>query len=559
MKSLPSFRYLRDLLLLACTCFLMACGGSGSGSGGGVSGGAVVPPSPPSVAETPACLPDATANYLTPNYYVGGAGASDGNDGTTTSKAWATLTRALAEPGPAVIHFLPGSYGILNETAVPALRTGYLTLRPAPSAAAGSVVLTGVNISYPGGSKTSAKLRIVGFTIKPDYDPTSNFFTYLKNVKDFELLNNVITTNQYSKATATPGAPAMFSGVSLDNTDGLLIKSNKITSVFIGLAIINSSNATLQCNYIKPETGSAIQYSTNNTSGLILDNHIRGGAGILYTVDAACLADPACLNAPDGPHAHSSIVSIRSNDLIIRNNIMHGMGTTSALRTYPYDGVNAYSGLAAYSNILIEGNLIYDVWNAAPVQMLNAASEIVFRNNLVVGFYFNYPASGCLDGVIKDARYRYNSAFQVKLASGYDGSGISIANNILVGAAQFPLTAFERNNIIWSYSNSPDNIPTWQATTASGTSNVITSASLGCGNHSTYFESSFFAAAPNFNFAHSQLLNLKPLLTSEAVNFGDASIELMRALGNLDASDEFVSTVVNRTVSGDRSAGPYVP
>lgn len=548
MKSLPSFRYLRDLLLLACTCFLVACGGSGA------EGGAVVPPSPPSVAETPACLPDATADYLTPNYYVGGAGASDGNDGTTTSKAWATLTRALAEPGPAVIHFLPGSYGILNETAVPALRTGYLTLRPAPSAAAGSVVLTGVNISYPGGSKTSAKLRIVGFTIKPDYDPTSNFFTFLKNVQDVELLNNVITTNQYSKATATPGAPAMFSGVSLDNTDGLLIKSNKITSVFIGLSIINSSNATLQCNYIKPETGSAIQYSTNNTSGLILDNHIRGGAGILYTGDAACLADPACLNAPDGPHAHSSMVSIRSNDLTVRNNIMHGMGTTSALRTYPYNGVDASSGLAAYSNILIEGNLIYDVRNASPVQMLNAANQIVFRNNLVVGFNYN---GTCPDGVIGDARHRYNNAFRVTLASGYDGSGISIANNILVGSAYFPMTAFERNNIIWSYST--DNSPTWSATTASGTSKVITIASLGCGNHSTYFESSFFAAAPNFNFAHSQLLNLKPLLTSEAVNFGDASTELMRALGKLDASDEFVSTVVNRTVSGDRSAGPYVP
>jgi hypothetical protein len=545
MQSSGFFRFLQGAALFATATLLAACL-SGGGGGDPATTTAAPPAAPPIVVLPPgaavACLPDASADYLVANYYVDAAIGLDGNNGLTPGTAWQTLARALAAPAPAVIHVKAGSYGVLTETT-PVARGGYLTIRPDPLAAPGSVILTGINIQYAGPAKSPTRLRVIGFTIKPDYDPNNNAIVRFKNTTELELHNNTISTIKYAKASATPGNPSMFDGVGLVDTDAILIKSNKITGVFRGIQLGGSSNTAMKCNYISTENGSAIQYLSGNSNALIEDNHIRGGANVLFP------GDP---DAPDSVNAHASIVSIRSESVTIRNNIMHGMGTTSGIRFYVPD---VTGGLPAYSNITIEGNAIYDT-DSEPLQLVNAANNIIVKNNVIVSRYRKWtpPSTLCADGNTPDARFRYESAISVSPAAGFTGSGVSLINNIFVGAAFFPAAVNERNNIIWSYS--PDG--TFPATTPSGTSMVITSSFLGCGNHSTFFETGFFAAAPNFEPNHGLVINYKPAPASAAVNFGNESLQLQRALGILDASDVFVSTIVGRA-PGQRSAGPYEP
>ena len=544
MQSSGFFRFLQGAALLLTATLLSACLG---GAGGGDPATTTGAPPPPVVVLPPgaavACLPDASADYLVANYYVDAATGLDGNDGLTPGTAWLTLARALAAPAPAVIHVKAGSYGVLTETT-PVSRGGFLTIRPDPLAAPGSVILTGINIQYPGAAKSPARLRVIGFSIKPNYDPNGSSVVNFKNTTELELHNNTISTIKYAKASATPGNPSTFDGVSLSNTDAILIKSNNITNVFRGIQLTQSSNIAMQCNYISTENGSAIQYLSGNSNTLIEDNHIRGGANVLFP------GDP---DAPDSAHAHASIISIRSEKVTIRNNIMHGMGSTSGIRFYIPD---VTGGLNAYSDITIEGNSIYDVEDATVLQLINAANNVIVKNNVIVSHYRKWtpPSTLCADGNTPDARYRYESAISVTRAAGFDGSGVSIINNIFVGAALFAETVNERNNIMWSYS--PDG--TWKATSPSGTSMIITSSFLDCGNHSTFFETGFFANAPNYESDHGLVINYKPAPASAGVNFGNESLQLQRALGTLDASDVFVSTIVGRA-PGEHSAGPYEP
>lgn len=513
----------RRAVLSIAVSLIAACGG-GAPSDAVTTNVSVPPPA--------LCSADASSDYLTADFFVDSNSGDDANNGSSGTP-WKTLTRALAAPAPAVVHVRTGNYGVLTETT-PVARAGFITLRAAPGQAP---ILTGVNISYP--LKSTANLRLVGFAIKPDHRNGAGVIN-VRNVTDFELLNNTVSTIKYAKASATPGSPLLFDGIDLSGGERVLIKSNCITSVFRGVQVTSSANVTIQRNYISPQSGTGIQYLSNNSDTLIEDNHIRGGDYTPYP------ADP---DAPNDPHA--SIISIRSGFVTIRNNIMHGMGSSSGIMFYLPD---VTGGLSAYSNITIEGNLLYDARNDLLLRMYNVADQIVIRNNLLISRY-RLDALTC-NGITNDARYRYNTALIVhSLASGFDGSGVNISNNIMVGIASFPTTVAERNNIMWSYNPDASN---FVATSPSGTSKIVTSSFLGCGNHSSYFESGFFASTPVFSPAHGRLLNLVPSATSEAVAFGDAALQLQRILGTLDANGFFVNATGNRAI-GQHSAGPYEP
>lgn len=523
--SLLGLNFTRRIFPWMLVALVAACGGGGAASD-------AVPSTPVGPAPAIVCSADASADYVTADYFVDSINGVDTNNGSTASP-WKTLDRALAAPVPAIVHFRTGTYGVLTETA-PVSRAGYLTLRAAPGQLP---VLTGVNVSYS--ARAGANLRLVGFAIKPDHRNGGSVVN-LRNVTDFELLNNTVSTIKYAKASGTPGLPLLFDGVNINGSERVLVKSNCITSVFRGIQIADSINITIQRNYISPQSGTGIQYLSNNSDVLIEDNHIRGGSYVPYPTDS---------DAPNDPHA--SIISIRSGFVTIRNNIMHGMGSSSGMMFYLPD---VTGGLTAYSNITIEGNLVYDAHNDLLLRMYNVADQIVVRNNLLISRH-RLDATTC-NGITNDARYRYNTALIVhSLASGFDGSGLNISNNILVGIASFPTTVVERNNIMWSYNPSASD---FVAASPSGTSRIVTSTFVGCGRHDLYFESGFFASAPNFSPAHGLLLNLVPSASSQAVGFGDAALQLQRILGTLDANGFFVNAVADRT-AGQHSSGPYEP
>lgn len=467
---------------------------------------------------------------LQATYYIDAQTGADKNDGSI-SAPWKTVAKALKARAPAVILVRSGSYGVLSELT-PVDRRGPLLIRAATGA---TPQLAGINISYR--EKAAAQLRIEGFKIMPDH-LNGGTVVSLSRVKDVEIANNEIKAAKYASASGRPGFPRAFDGIKVAETERIEIRRNKISSVFRGIQISDSSDIGVRCNYISPQSGSGIQYLANNRGVLIDSNHIRGGQFVPYPADPDAFKDP-----------HASVISIRSGYVDIRNNILHGMGSTSAIRFYDPD---VTGGLAAYSNIKIEGNLIYDIAHDQVLQLKNYAQNVLVRNNLVVSRFRSGP---CSDGVTPDARYRYGTALNASPAAGLDGSGLSVHNNIFVGIASFPPTAIEGNNIIWSYTSDGKR---FESSSPGGTSKVVTSRHMGCGTHSNYFESGFFAGRVIFAPDHHEQLHLVPTRSSGVSRFGNRSTQLESLLGHLDDEGIFVIPGGNRNAT-QNSAGPYEP
>ncbi|MFZ2303932.1 MAG: right-handed parallel beta-helix repeat-containing protein, partial [Minisyncoccia bacterium] len=509
------------------------------------------------------CVADVSTEYFIANYYVDATAGSDANNGLTSGTAWKSLSKALSSaPAGSIVFVAGGDYGALQET-VPVGRTSYLTIRATPGA---SPRLSKINIDYV--AKSPAFLRVVGFTIKNyDYDPNNGQLVNIADATDIELLNNTISSDStrgsgYAIASLTPGNPSTIDGIGMNNTERVTIKSNCVSGVLRGIQLAGSTNISLFRNYISPQAGTGIQYLSNNVNVLIEDNHIRG---MIFTPYCNFVATPYVLancdpaTTPLDPNAildpHASVISIRSNDVTIRNNIMHGMGSSSGIMFYLPD---AAGGRSDYSNITIEGNLLYDITNTSVLRFYGVADNLIVRNNMVVSQYSTGTcATGAPISVTNDARYLYSSALTVSsLATGKNGSGLSIANNVFVGASfmggSLPT---EKNNIFWSYSPSG---AIFSASSLSGTSKVVTSAYLGCGVHSPYFDTGFFATTPNFIPKHGLLYNYRLAPTSQAVGFGDTSSQLLRKLGAPDANNFFINSAGNRSAT-EHSAGPYEP
>jgi hypothetical protein len=543
---------------------IAAVGGGGGGGGGGPVCARPAPAAP--VASAPAggrCVADASTDYLVADFYVDQATGNDANNGLTAGTAWATLTKALASaPAGKTVFVRNGNYGVVQELVAPG-RASYLTLRAEPGH---SPVVTKINIDYP--VKAAAFLRFVGFVVKnTDRNPDNAELVTLNDVTDVELLNNTISSDPargsgYAIASVGPGNPATIDGIGLSRTDRITIKSNCVSGVFRGIQLDNSTVVSIIRNFISPQAGTAIQHLSNNSSVLILDNHIRGMSFTPYCTFVAApliLANCDPLTTPLDPNAildpHASIISIRSNDVTIRNNIMHGMGSTSGIRAYLPD---ANGGRLDYSDITIEGNLIYDIHHPHAVQITGLADRVLIRNNTVVSKYdVGVCAAGYPAGYpgLNDARSRYSTAFGVEsIAPGKDGSGLTLANNILVGATYLGgALAVDKNNIFWSYAPTGS---VFSAASLSGTSTVVTSAFLGCNNHSTFFETGFFAAVPNFTPSHGLLLNYDLAPASVAVAFGDTASQLDRKLGTLDVNNFFINDAGDRC-TGEHNAGAY--
>jgi parallel beta-helix repeat protein len=475
--------------------------------------------------------PEST-QYTTANYYVDSSVGNDANNGSL-STPWASLTPALALTTESVVHVRAGDYGSLNITSVPS-RTEYVTIRNYPGE---TPVLDGIGINFV--TQQPAYLRFVGFDIKPSTFYSGGLIS-LDDVTDVEVLNSNLEPVKYAQASGIPGTPDTIDGVYATNVARVTLQKNTVSNVSVGMTFASSTDCVIADNYIGVQSSSGIKYFSYNSNFLIERNHI---VGIPYT------PYPTDPDAPDVAHSHQSMISIRSGDLTIRNNIMHGLGSSSGMMFYTPDAGNTIS---EYSNITIEGNYIYDAANPYMLRMYLAGTNVFIRNNLFVGYY--RLNAGCVaDGVTNDARYRYETALAVhSLADGYDGSGIHVDNNIFVGGVYMPTTVSEHNNIVWSYSNDGSS---FLAATPSGTGVVATASYLGCGNAPTYFETGFFDASPNFQPQHGTIQNLRPLVTSGAYNAGDANYQSAYALGGLDENGWFVIDGGDR--ASDHSVGPF--
>lgn len=440
---------------------------------------------------------EATQNYKF-DYYVNSVNGSDQNDGSLESP-WQTVGKALTATGR--VGFFSGFYGSIAETT-DAQRTGRLTLKAVP----GNYVYTqSIYLNYD--NPTLAALRIEGFEVTSN---NSNL-VYLKNALGVHIERCTIHAEKW--ALNGKGRDAF----EILNCSNILIRGNKVYEVNRGITTSNTTSLTVANNYFRTKAGTCIQYAGGCAYALIENNHFSGDDYVGYPDDP---------DAPENPH--SSLISIRSNDITIRNNHMTGrgrIGNSSAIMCYNKD---AAGGEDAYSNILIENNVIYNTINTYSLRIYNLGSNFVIRNNLV----FPKIKTGTCNGSVSDQRYRYSVALQVHShAPGYDGSGLELYNNIFMGIVGASTTVKEYNNIVWAWKSG-----SWLNTSPSGTSYIAVSSWGGCGNHPNLFETGFFRDNIDLWFTVDDPVDWTLDDNSMAVNFGNSSFQPDDSLGSIGPS-----------------------
>jgi|GEM_PF-6231320 len=129
--------------------------------------------------------------------------------------------------------------------------------------------------------------------------------------------------------------------------------------------------------------------------------------------------------------SHGSGLSIRSSDLIARNNVIHNFGSTAAVTLYP----DKKKGLS-YHDIVLENNLIFDPLTRHMV-LDGLGDNIVIRHNTLP-----------------------HGDIQLYAAEGKDLSGVTVENNIFTGitvmkAGDIPTLKASNNILFWVLSREP--------------------------------------------------------------------------------------------------------
>jgi len=139
-----------------------------------------------------------------------------------------------------------------------------------------------------------------------------------------------------------------------------------------------------------------------------------------------------------GENTHGSGITVHEPNMTIRRNIIHNFGGSGTLTLYddapPADG---------YHDMLIENNLFYDNKSGAPVKLYELSDNVVFRNNTVIGYHTGS----------NNKTEKYGSALSIKAKEGWDYSGVSIYNNVIVGKFNFGSddgVPSGDNNFFWS-------------------------------------------------------------------------------------------------------------
>lgn len=337
-----------------------------------------------------------------------------------------------------------------------------------------------------------------------------------------------ITADKYAKASSTPGSPYLAYGISGDTADNVTVTGCYIHDVHRCITLSACSTWTVRGNYLTPQAGSGIQYGGGCDTLIVERNHLTGQSWTTYPTDP---------DAPSDPHA--SMVSIRSNDITIRQNVFRNMGSSSGVMCYTPD---AAGGEIAYSNITVENNAIYDVHNNYGIRIYNLGTNFVVRNNLV---YSKYRGGA-------DGRYLYETALIVhNLGTGItDHAGLKLYNNLLLGIVTVDKnTVTESKNIAWSLNEGSTFYSAW----VSGTGSVLQST---YGTHSAALTDNTIFANPSDLTAYSSTVrdwSLEPSgLADEA---GDSANQPSTSLGSI-VSNYVQNNGLARSGSA-KDIGPY--
>jgi len=421
------------------------------------------------------------------NYYVDAINGDDLKDGTF-QQPWKSLTKAISSvSGSSVINLRAGNYGKFKLLSIDGY-ADWVTIKPYNNE---DVVFTSMDISFDDRYYPS-KVRIDGIKFSLASDSTSAIS--IRYGSYFELRNITITGHdKYISQWA----------ISVANASNVLIYKTIIQNMLAGIAVSSSSNLTISSNVIKNLGGSTgIAYSSSNTNCIIERNNVFNSSWVQGE-----------LNAPTEP-VHGSGVSIRSGNVLIQENIFHHLGSSSGIMTYTDS-----SSASQYSDIYIYNNLFYDINNDYILRFYNAADNIRVINNTLIGHFISNKTGQMKLG---------EALFVHTLASGHDGSGITVANNILAGLSCLPSKSITLNNVIYSlyYTESP-----FHYIQTLDNNKILTSSSA---EPFSYFTNSFFSDEIDLIANHGKILEFSLHKASEAINFGNTNLQFHQSLGVTD-------------------------
>lgn len=434
--------------------------------------------------------------------------ATTGNDTTgngSIGTPWATLGKALLSvSGNTVIYLRGGSYGHFQQLG----NDGYaawVTIKPYNGE---EVIFNSFDMSFDARYYPS-NVRFDGFKINLVNDGHNAGFA-VRYGQNIEVRNLVITG--YDKYISEYG-------IKITSVENFLLYRNTLTKFIsgmyaIGIAEYLAEDMTVAENHVYDLSGATpFSYSGYCANAVVERNNFHDSQWVS--------GDPG---APVEP-THGSCMSIRSSGVLFRHNICHHLGSSSGIMTYTDDG-----SAASYHDIYIWDNLMYDMLNEYIIRFYNVENNIEVKNNTIIGYLTDDVGSWGLG----------QSVFVHTLYTGFDGSGITVANNILAGWSSLPTTANVTNNIMFaaSYMHDPFTmLASWAGNT------VLTSSA---DEPTDYFTSGFFDGTVNLTYNHGQILGYQLESESPAVNYGSTSLQTSPSLGPI--SSGFV------TSGGDRSA-----
>lgn len=451
------------------------------------------------------------------DYYV----ATTGDDSADGSQAapWATLEKAIATAvGGDSVTVGAGDYPQLAETTA-AGRTSMLVFR-----ADGAVRVNTLNLSYP--SPQDSYLCFIGFDFHGDAVPAHGVVT-LENSARTQFKQCKVHADQWATAGAIQTGFYIKAGSS-----NFMIERCHVYEVAQGCRLLpGSSNMTVRGNHIQVKAESGIQAAADGDV-LIEFNHIAGEDWV---------RNPPNSDAPVDPH--QSMISVRCNNITIRQNVIHGLGTSSCILLYDPDAIG---GQLEYRDVNIHNNAIYSAdTNQQGVRLRNVAERISLKNNL----FF----SKLRDSSAGAARF-YGTAVTVEtFADGYDATNVELANNILIGSLVSPAEINESDNVIWAWFDENNDIRTY-----SQTSRLVTiDQSLADAERSTYFEDgSFFEETIDFGAIGRNFQSFALAQNSDGINYGGIEAQIPYGLGAIDA-DGFLSYSGPDRNNIRHSVGPY--
>lgn len=428
------------------------------------------------------------------DYYVDQARGDDANSGSEAAP-WRTIRNALAraEAG-STVWVGDGVYATLVEDA-PRGRRDYLRFRARPGA---TPVIQGIRVGYK--ERAPALLSFEGIDVE---GAVGHPPVWLVNVQGVEVLDAEIAPADWLGDGR--GRP----GIKLTDVQDVLIRGARILRNYRGMEITGSGGVRVERNVIRPHGGTGIQYLGGNRDGVIDGNHIQGAPYVGHWKDPEAEGRP-----------HASIISLRSGDVVIRNNILHGMGNTAAIMTYQPDGAG---GEEAYSDVLIENNAIFDTRSTYALRFYNVGRNVRLRNNLV----FGTVRPGDCNGATGSAKYRYNVAVVVhNMAAGVPNSSFVVENNILIGSLSAYHDITERNNLVWSRRIHK----AWTLDGGPG-SQVLTAERMGCGIYPRIFEDGEFFYKPiNFQSGNLTLEDFRRRSYQRRIGFDASLFDILRDL-----------------------------